>query len=228
MARSYNVGVATTARLIAASKDPVMVAMRQEPALKSIFVTLLGFYLAGSATAQNIDFDIFDVRIGDTPVVASKTLAAKGFQAKPELRGPSFEERLDVRRKKINELEARGAIKEIEFSRDADKVTLIFTAWPDGEKVSGLFYRPNMTYDDCPQFISAAKQKYEKGIEYAGEWIDRPITKKGLSTARAPETVSVKVQCSRGRQYLSMHLSSAGSIQSEMLDKVDAKPKNDL
>lgn len=191
-------------------------------------VTLMGICLAGSAQAQNVDFDIFDVRIGDTPAMASKTLATKGFEPEGELRGPSFEERLGVRRKEINEFEARGAIKELQLSRNADKVTLYFTAWPDGEKVSSVFYHPNLTYEDCPQFVASAKEKYKQGIEYSGAWIDRPIKKKGISTGQSPETVSVEVRCTRGSRYLTMSLFSPQTIQSQMLDKVDLKPKNDF
>ncbi|CUX56128.1 hypothetical protein [Agrobacterium fabrum] len=196
--------------------------------MKIISITLMGICLAAPAQAQNIDFDIFDVRIGDSPAKVSKTLATKGFEPNGELRGPSFEERLGVRRKEINEFEARGSIKELQFSREADRVTLHFTAWPDGEKVSGVFYRPNMTYDDCPQFVASATVKYQKGIDYAGGWIDRPVEKNVYSTRTSPETVSVQVQCSRGSRYLSMSLFAPQTIQSQMLDKADVKPKNDF
>jgi len=196
--------------------------------LKIISITLMGICLADPAQAQNIDFDIFDVRIGDSAAMASKALATKGFEPKGELRGPSFEERLGVRRKEINEFEARGAVKELQFSRGADKVTLKFTVWPDGEKVSSLFYRPNMTYDDCPRFVASAREKYKTGIEYANSWIDRPVEKNGLSIGHSPGTISVQVRCTRGSRDLTMSSFSPETIQREMLDRADVKPKNDF
>lgn len=146
-----------------------------------------------------------------------------------ELRGPTFDEQVALRRKKIDFGSAKGAVKEITYRRDVDKISIMFTAWPNGEKVTRVLYHPNITQDDCPLFKSAAQQKYGAGIEYAGAWIDRPMEKrKGFGERKVDETVSIEAKCGAGRRYLPMDLFGAHKMQNQMLDKADGEVKHDF
>ncbi|WP_085043999.1 hypothetical protein [Ensifer aridi] len=173
------------------------------------------------AIAQDVKFDVFGIQVGDTPAVVSQALTEKGFSVDQELRGPTFDEQIALRRNKIEMGAAKGAVKEITYARDQDRVSVTFAPWPGGEKVIRVIYHPNITDDDCPSFESAAQKKYGHGIEYAGTWIDRPLVKNGLTSRRSNETVSVLVKCGWGSKYISMHQSGAFDILGEMLDRAD-------
>ncbi|WP_037424744.1 hypothetical protein [Sinorhizobium sp. CCBAU 05631] len=134
------------------------------------------------AVAQDVKFDVFGIQVGATPAVVSQALTDKGFSIYQELRGPSFDEQIALRRNKIEMGAAKGAVKEIMYVRDEDRVSVTFAAWPEGEKVVRVTYHPSITEDDCPTFESAAQKKYGHGIEYAGTWIDRPLVKNGLTS----------------------------------------------
>lgn len=185
--------------------------------------------LTGPAFAQNVTFDIFGIQIGDTPAVVTDALTAKGFAKYREQRGPSFDEQVAIRREKIDAFTAKGALKEIIYTRDADKISIMFTAWPDGEKVTQVFYRPNITPEDCPSFKDAAEQKYGKAIKYAGAWIDRPVEKKkGFGERKSDETISVMVKCSLGDRLIDMGLFGAPTMLNRMLDKADGEAIHDF
>ncbi|MFK4260092.1 hypothetical protein [Agrobacterium tumefaciens] len=183
----------------------------------------------GPAAAQVTTFDVFGVRVGDGPEAVTRALTEKGFSKDVELRGPTFDEQVALRRNKIDLGSAKGAVKEITYRRDSNKISIMFTAWPDGEKVTRVFYRPNITQADCPAFTTAAQQKYGVGIEYAGEWIDRPVEKtNGFSERKLDETVSIAAKCSAGSRYLAMDLFGAQKMQNQMLDKADGEVKHDF
>lgn len=181
------------------------------------------------AVARVATFDVFGIQIGDTPAIVTDALTAKGFAKYREHRGPTFDEQVAIRRKKIDAFTAKGALKEIIYTRDADDITVIFTAWPDGEKVTQVFYHPNITPEDCPSFKDAAEQKYGKGIKYAGAWIDRPVEKKkGFGERKSDETISVMVKCSLGDRLIDMGLFGAPMMLNRMLDKADGEVKHDF
>lgn len=196
--------------------------------LKTLYGAALVF-MACPAVAQNATFDVFEVHVGDSPTAVEKAMTEKGFSKYREYRGPTFEELISLRRKKIDLGAAKGALKEVTYQREQDRVSVMYTAWPDGEKVMRLTYHPAITDDDCPSFESAADSKYGSGgIKYAGTWIDRPIEKKGMAERTSDETVTVLVKCGPGSKFLDMSQLGAMDIQKRQLDKADGEVKHDF
>lgn len=178
-----------------------------------------------SATfAQNADFDVFGVRIGDTPPTVKNSLENKGFSEYQVRRGPNFAEQVA----KANPFEAKGAIKEVIFARNDDRVSVSYVPFPDGEKVFRLTYHPAMSSDDCPAFENSAQVKYGVGIKHGGSWIDRPLVKKGAASLPSEETVSIVLKCGAGSRFLDMSQLGALSIQKRLIDEADGKFKPDF
>lgn len=199
--------------------------------MKAAVFGVLVSMLAVPASAEDIVFDLYGVRIGDTREAVETALSENGFELaeKGERRGPTFEEAIALRNREIGIREAVGDVQELNYVRGTDRVLVEFTPWPDGTSVSRVIYRPELVIpDDCPGFLSAVDERYGHGIEYAGDWIDRPLESE-RPERKASGTVSVSGKCAYSKGVaISMSLWQANGVFREMLDEADGEPKHDF
>ena len=196
--------------------------------------------LVASASAQEIEFDLFGIRIGDTFEKVETVLLNRGFRpppatifGTPPIRyGPTFEQAVALRRNEIEKQDATGAVAEANYLRGFDKVQVDFTPWPDGPAVTRVTYRPDIVIpDDCPGFREAFDARYSHGIAYKGKWLDRPTIKQGtLFESPATETVFISEDCVTGffGASIDLYLGSPHIILNDLLDEADGEVVHDF
>lgn len=193
------------------------------------FLCLLFTLIALPAQAQQLGtFDVFGIKIGDTPVEADAALKAKDFTEFQRIMGPSFEQIVQMRRKKLKYGEGKDAVAETVYTRGGDRVSVMFLAWPDGERVKKVSYTPGITDDDCPGFLAAAEEKYSWAVEWGGFLIDRPVVKKGISERMAPGSITINMKCGGFSRFLSLNSRYGDEEQRVLLDKADGEVKHDF
>lgn len=141
-----------------------------------VSMSLIGSNLA----AQTVEFDIFDIKIGSHPDKVGEALLSHGFtpSTRSIISGPTFEQAVALRRDEIERSDAKGAVAQARYVRGDDQITVEFKPWPEGSKATRIIYRPHLnSLDDCDGFISAFNDRYGHGVEYAGDWLDRPTVR---------------------------------------------------
>ena len=165
--------------------------------------------LVASASAQEIEFDLFGIRIGDTFEKVETVLLNRGFRpppatifGTPPIRyGPTFEQAVALRRNEIEKQDATGAVAEANYLRGFDKVQVDFTPWPDGPAVTRVTYRPDIVIpDDCPGFREAFDARYSHGIAYKGRFCRK--LRLCMESLLSPDTVIQRAPKIAGKQIV--------------------------
>jgi hypothetical protein len=189
--------------------------------------------LFGSAVlAQTVEFDLFGMQIGDTLEEVDQIATERGFEpsSKPLTSGPDFEQAVAIRRGEISRSDANNAVAEARYVRGEDRLTIEFAPWPEGSSVSRIIYRPRLgSLDDCPGFLEAFEARYGHGIEYAGDWLDRPTVRiNGVEQTEAG-TVTASASCSFSSPaaiYLTYW--KANFVLNDLLDEADGEIIHDF
>lgn len=197
------------------------------------FGALVSASLLGSpAVAQTVEFDLFGIQIGDTLEKVEQIAAERGFEptSKPFLKGPDFNQAVALRRGDSADSGTENAVSEARYMRGEDRLTIEFKPWPDGSSVSRIIYRPRLgSLDDCPGFLEAFEDRYGHGIEYAGDWLDRPTVR--INGVEQPEagTVTASASCSFSSSaaiYLTYW--NANVVLNDLLDEADGEMVHDF
>ena len=200
--------------------------MSMKTTLGSIVASML---VAMSTNAQQIDFDLYGVRVGDALPAVDVALEEAGYERTSIRHGPSFEQAVALRRRQIEQQDAVDAPLEARYARDEDEVLVEFTPWPNGPAVTRVIYRPDLVVpDDCPALLEAFEARYSHGIAYAGNWIDRPLVKDGIERPSL-DAVTAKAKC-RPMSSVMILLSQTRSnfALRDLLDQADGEKTHDF
>lgn len=179
------------------------------------------------ASAQDISFDIYEIRIGDSPEEVDEAMARAGFELKTSVMGDKEYERSfeDQRQIRLGELEPRdaerNAVRAANYISDRGRVAVKFMAWPEGSSVTDVFFYPNSEFLDCETFKAAAEERFGQGIPVSEGWTD---------TAGEPDgSTTVWVKCGMtGSLTLHLFMRNARKIHTELLSVTDPEPEMDF
>lgn len=187
---------------------------------------LAATWFAHSASAQQISFDIYDIRIGDTPEQVDDAMATASFSLKETLFGDkeyqrSFHDQRQIRLGHSQSAE-KNTVKKAMYESDRGLVAVHFTAWPDGASVTDVFFYPESNFLDCDGFKAAASEKFGHGIQVTDGWTD---------TEGEPDgSITVWAKCGSYSFSPTLHLfmRNARKIHTDLLSATDPEPKLDF